>query len=142
MCSKTLAELQRRFLTEENQVVYGGICALTPESESFLNIEQIWLMCDFYGLAKKFNAEKTEIDLLHITFENGGNDLLTDLMGMLNFIEPRKRVMSVMDNVYRTRIFRSMIERTGSRSFLEDRDRIDDPIFKGRIGIGIRSKNY
>ena len=33
MRNKTLAELQRRFLSEENQVVYGGICALTPASE-------------------------------------------------------------------------------------------------------------
>ena len=99
MCNKTLAELQRRFLSEENLAVYGGICALTPKSESFLNIEQIWSMCDFYGVAKKRNVVQTEIDLLHITFENGGDDLPSDLMGMLNFIEPHKRVLSVMNKV-------------------------------------------
>ena len=38
MCNRTLAELQRRFVSEENQVVYGGICALTPASKSFLNV--------------------------------------------------------------------------------------------------------
>ena len=97
MCNKTLPELQRRFLSEENQVVYGGTCALTPESESFLNLEQIWLMCDFYGVANKFNAVNAEIELLRITFENGGEHLPTELMGMLNFIEPHKRVLSVMD---------------------------------------------
>ena len=40
------------------------------------------------------------------------------------------------------RILRSMIERFGSRSFSEDRDRIADPIFKSRIGIRIGSKIY
>ena len=33
-----------------------------------------------------------------------------------------------------------MIERSGSRSFFEDQDRIDDPIFKSKIRIGIGSK--
>ena len=52
MCNKTLAELQRRFLSKENLAVYGGISALTPKSESFLNPEQIWSMCDFYGVER------------------------------------------------------------------------------------------
>ena len=98
-CNKTLAELQRRFLSEENQVVYGVVCALTPSCELFLNVEQIWLMCYFYGVARKRNAVKTEIDLIRTTFENGGDDQPSELMGMLNFIEPHKRVQSVMDNV-------------------------------------------
>ena len=63
------------FLSGENQVIYGGICALTLVSESFLNVEQIWLMCDFYGVAKKINAMKTEIELFRITFENGGDEI-------------------------------------------------------------------
>ena len=33
-------------LSEENQIVYGGVCALTTATESLLNIEQIRLMCD------------------------------------------------------------------------------------------------
>ena len=99
MCNRPLAELQRRFVSEENQVVYGGICALTPASKSFLNVEQIWLMCDIYGVAKNRNTVKTEVDLLRITFDNGGDDLPSDLMEMLNFIEPHKRVLSSMNKV-------------------------------------------
>ena len=52
MCNKTLAELKRRFLSEENLAVYGGICALTPKNESFLNVEQIWSTCYFYGVQR------------------------------------------------------------------------------------------
>ena len=44
MCKTTLADSQRRFVSEENQAAYCGICALTPTSMSFLNFEQIWLM--------------------------------------------------------------------------------------------------
>ena len=117
MCNKTLAELQRRFLSEENQAVYGGVCALTPASDSFLNVEQIWLMCNFYGVAKKCNAVKTEIDLLRITFENGGDDLPTDLMGMLNFIEPHKRVLSVMDKVLYIAVTIPVTSAQAERSF-------------------------
>ena len=32
MCNRTLAELQRRFASEENENLYTGICALTPGS--------------------------------------------------------------------------------------------------------------
>ena len=117
MCNKTLAELQRRFLSEENQVVYGGLCALTPSSESFLNVEQIWLMCDFYGVARKRNAVKTEINLLRITFENGGDDLPSDLMGMLNFIEPHKRVLSVMEKVLHIAVTIPVTSAQAERSF-------------------------
>ena len=56
-------------------------------------------MCDFYGVAKKRNVVQTEIDLLRSTFENGGDDLPSDLMRMLNFIELHKRVLSVMNKV-------------------------------------------
>ena len=117
MCNKTLAELQRRFLSEENLAVYGGICALTPKSESFLNVEQIWSMCDFYGVAKKRNVVQTEIDLLRITFENGGDDLPSDLMGMLNFIEPHKRVLSVMNKVLHISVTIPVTSAQAERSF-------------------------
>ena len=117
MCNKTLAELQRRFLSEENLAVYGGICALTPKSESFLNVEQIWSMCDFYGVAKKRNVVQTEIDLLRITFENGGDDLPSDLMGMLNFIEPQKRVLSVMNKVLHISVTIPVTSAQAERSF-------------------------
>ena len=96
MCNLTLAQLQRRFTSEENENLYSGICALTPDSESFLHVDKVWRLCEFYGVAKSRFAVKTEIDLLNITFENGGDDLPKDLMGMLNFVEPHRRVLCTM----------------------------------------------
>ena len=40
MCNKTLAELQRRFLSEENLAVYGGICVLTPKVSRFSTLSR------------------------------------------------------------------------------------------------------
>ena len=56
-------------------------------------------MCDLYGVAKNRNTVKIEVDLLCITFDNGGDDLPSDLMEMLNLIEPHKRVLSSMNKV-------------------------------------------
>ena len=74
-------------------------------------------MCDFYGVARKRNAVKTEIDLLRITFKNGGDDLPSDLMGMLNFIEPHKRVLSVMDKVLHIAVTIPVTSAQAERSF-------------------------
>ena len=65
---------------------------LTTDSESFLDVDKMWRLCEFYGVAKSRFAVKTEINLLNITFENGGDDLPKDLMCMLNFVETHKRV--------------------------------------------------
>ena len=121
LCQKVVNELTQRFLTDELNIVYSAIGALSPKSVNFMDIGAITRFAILYNLIKDQEIERevlsNQIKILSNLISPEEEDIPTTLLELLNYVIPFEKCMPSLTSCLKIAVTLPCTTASNERSF-------------------------